>query len=257
MAPASDREQHRGSGQAAGRLALRQAVGDPDDPGGREHEPDHVELPRLLDARLIVREQTQGHEHRKCADRDVDQEDPLPPGRLEQQSTERRAEHRGQHDRDPDQAHDLGEVARTGGLDQDHLPDRCQHAAADALDHPEGDQLTAVGGQRTQRGAGREHDQGDQVETPGAVAPHGPAGDRDHGGQRQQVSGDHPLDLTQRRMQVSGKIVQRDVDDRRIEHRHDRAEDDHDRDPLDVGFDAGGCWLGCGRSCLIHLMAKC
>src|SRR3712207_4971422 len=39
-----------------------------------------------------------------------------------------------------------------------------------------------------------------------------------------------------------------DVDDRRVQDGHDRAEDDHHRDPLDVRFDRdrlGGCG-GCG-----------
>jgi hypothetical protein len=74
----------------------------------------------------------------------------------------------------------------------------------------------------------------------GAEPPGGPSGDGDHGREREHVAGGHPLDVGQRRVQVAAEAVERDVDDRRVEDRHDRAHHDHGGDAPDMRFDAVG-----------------
>ena len=50
----------------------------------------------------------------------------------------------------------------------------------------------------------------------------------------EQVAGHDPLDLRDRAVQVVPEGAQRDVDDRRVEDRHDHAEDHDARDPPHV-----------------------
>ena len=89
--------------------------------------------------------------------------------------------------------------------------------------------VSAVPREPAERGARGEEHERDDVEAAGAEARRGPAGDGDHGGEREHVAGDDPLDAVQRRVEVLGEGVEGDVDDRRVEHGHDRAEDHHDR----------------------------
>ncbi len=118
-------------------------------------------------------------------------------------------------------------------------------AAADALEDAEGDQLTRGAGEPAERGSGREEHERGQVDALGSEAAGGPARHRDHGGDREHVAGDHPLDRGERRVQVAAEGVQRDVDDRRVEDRHDRPDHDDEGDPPDVALDPIG---GRGRA---------
>ena len=78
--------------------------------------------------------------------------------------------------------------------------------------------------ERAQRRAdGEQRDRGDPGPL-GAEALGDPARERDHRRQRQQVAGRDPLDRAQRGVQVARERVQRDVDDRRVEDRHDEPE---------------------------------
>ena len=93
----------------------------------------------------------------------------------------------------------------------------------------------------------------DHVEPLGAEPVGGPAGQRDHRGQRQRVGGHGPGD---------GRVVldvelglerrQRDVDDGDVEDRHDRAEDDHAGDLEDGGVDLVGVLRGFGAGHRSH-----
>ncbi len=68
----------------------------------------------------------------------------------------------------------------------------------------------------------------------GAEALGRPAGQRDHGREREQVAGRDPLDRGERRVQVLRERLERDVHDRRVEDRHDRTDHDDDRDRADL-----------------------
>ena len=100
-------------------------------------------------------------------------------------------------------------------------------------------------GRRTQRGPGGEQEDRGHVEPLGAEPVGRPAGQRDHGGERERVAGDRPRDV-----RVGDRVVgsaelllerrQRDVDHRDVEDRHDRAEHDHAGDLQDRGVDVIG-----------------
>ncbi len=81
-----------------------------------------------------------------------------------------------------------------------------------------------------QRRAGEEEADRDDVQALGAEAVCRPAGERDHGGEREHVARRDPLDRGQGRVEVLGQGVDRDVDDRRVEDRHERADHDDGRD---------------------------
>ena len=82
----------------------------------------------------------------------------------------------------------------------------------------------------------------------GAESLRGPAGHRDHHRERHQVTAGDPLDRRQRGVQVAAERGERDVDDRRVEDRHDRADHDDRRDHDDLPVEL------LGRLC--HLCTK-
>ena len=55
----------------------------------------------------------------------------------------------------------------------------------------------------------------------GAEPLDGPTGERDRHGKGEQIAGGDPLDGAERRVEVAGECVDRHVDDRRVEDRHD------------------------------------
>ena len=71
-----------------------------------------------------------------------------------------------------------------------------------------------------------------------------PPGERDHRAQRQQVGRRDPLDRGERDVQLAAQRLQRHVDDRRVEDRHDGADKHHKAHAPDGGVDAIG--LSCG-----------
>ena len=75
-------------------------------------------------------------------DRHVDEEDPAPTDVRHDQPAEHRPQCRGSQRRDHDHRRRPGSLRRWERPEQHGQPDRRQHAAADALDDSEGDQLT-------------------------------------------------------------------------------------------------------------------
>ena len=61
-----------------------------------------------------------------------------------------------------------------------------------------------------------------------------PARQRDHDRQREHVARRDPLDGVQRRVELAGERLERDVDDRRVEDRHDHADGDDGGDDPDL-----------------------
>jgi hypothetical protein len=142
--------------------------------------------------------------------------------------------------------------ARPGGLHEDDLADGQHEAAADPLQDAEDDERLDVPREAAQERPEREEHERRHVDASCTEAVGGPARDGQHGGDGEQVAGHHPLDLVERGGEVLGERLQRDVDDRRVEHRHDRAEDHDDRDALDVGWDDDGIGRGCGGGRGVH-----
>ena len=230
------RADHPDRADGPGRADLGQAVGHQHEPARHQREPAVVEA--LDGFGLDPRKDPEGGDHCDHADRDVDEEDPVPARVFQDQPPDRRSEDRRQHRRDGDDAHHAAHPLWPRGLGHHQLADREDHAAADALQDAECDQLAGRRGEPAEGRAGREQDQRGHVHALGAEPARRPAGDRDHGGERQQVAGHDPLDLIDRRVQFVRQGGERDVDDRRVEDRHDRADDHHRADAPYVGVDA-------------------
>jgi hypothetical protein len=111
--------------------------------------------------------------------------------------------------------------------------------AAGALEHAAEGEYSDGGREAAEDGAARERDEREDVDVLRAEAPRRPAGERDDGGEGEQVPGDDPLDVGEGRVQVVPEGVESDVDDRRVEDRHDRPEHDDGSDAPDVRLD--GC----------------
>ena len=80
----------------------------------------------------------------------------MPAGDVDQPAAEDRAEDRAEQHRDAEDRHHPADPVGAGGAGHDRHAERHQHAAAEALQHPEGDQRADVAGDAAQRRAGRE-----------------------------------------------------------------------------------------------------
>ena len=79
--------------------------------------------------------------------------------------------------------------------------------------------------------ATREPAGAEQEDAPAAVAVAEGAAEQDERGQRERVAVEDPLQPGERRVEVGGHAGQGEVDDRRVEHRHPRAEDGRQQHP--------------------------
>ena len=184
---------------------------------------------------VVLRQHDPGVDDRGDADRQVDQEDPVPRGAVDQRAADDRAEDRAEQHRDAEHGHHATDALRTGGAGQDRHAERHQHAAAEALEDPVEDEQLERGRGRAQHGAGREEEDGEQVEALGAEAVGSPAGQRDDAGEGEGVAGHRPRDLGRGGVELLLERVERDGHDGDVEDRHDGAEDDdagHHQDVL-------------------------
>jgi hypothetical protein len=205
------------------RLGLGEPEDDPSQAGTQERDAEPVECSGVGAPGGGV-EHAGGGGDRRDGDRQVDQEDPLPRGVVDDQAADDRSEDRPQQDRHADQPERSSDTLRPGALRHEREPNRHDHAAAETLKDTEGDQLAGRGRECAQPRSDREQrDRGDPGRLRAKALGH-PARKRDHHRQRQQVPGRQPLDRAERNIQVPGQRVERNVDDRRVEDRHDQAE---------------------------------
>ncbi|KAG1260468.1 hypothetical protein G6F65_015050 [Rhizopus arrhizus] len=155
------------------------------------------------------------------ADRQVDQEHPVPGCDLDQPAAQGRADQRADQGGDGDEAHRAQEILARYRTHHRPATDRQQHRAANALQHARTDQLVQVLGQRAGQRTESEQDDRHQEGAPRAVAVGDPAGGRDEGGYRQRVAEHHRLHLQRALAQAGRHRRQGRVDDGRIQHLHE------------------------------------
>ncbi|ABA48951.1 200 kDa antigen p200, putative [Burkholderia pseudomallei 1710b] len=181
-------------------------------------------FPRRILDELDHRERSQH------ADRHVEQEHPAPREVVGDPAAERRAEHRrddDRHGRDRERA-----VALLGRerIEDDRLLVRLQAAAEQPLQHAEHDQLAEIGCDSAQERADRERDDAQHEVALAAEQAAEKAGDRQHDAVGDKIRRERPGRFVVARRHRAGDVRQRDVDDRRVEHLHERGERDDDRD---------------------------
>ena len=172
------------------------------------------------------------------ADREVDEEDPVPAQHLGQQASDEQAE-RAAGDRDEHvRAHRAGPL---GGLrelgDDDRQDHRGLGGGADALEHAGADQRLLARGEPAQQRRERERDEAGKEDAlaPDEVAE--PAGQEQQAPEGDEEAVDDPGQVGLAEAEVALDRRQRDVHDRDVEDDHQlrEADDDQGRPAAAVG----------------------
>ena len=210
-----------GRGAGEGEHEQHQAGGDRDRPG-------HVEAASKFGRPALAHEQ--GHQHqRQDADRDVDEEDPLPARVLREDAAEEHADRRagaGDPAEDAERLVPLRALREGDGRDREDR--RREDRSRSTLQQTEDDQLRRRGRKPAQQGERRERGQADHEHAPATEDVAQAAAEQNQAAVGQGVPADDPLQAGRRReVQI--------LLDRRQRHVHDRhVEDDHQEgDPQD------------------------
>ena len=167
------------------------------------------------------------------ADRQVDEEDPVPGEEVREDPAGEHPEGPTSGEDEPEDAHRLGTVGRLG--EEHHRErerDRRDKRAAEALDRARGHQLPLRGREPAgERGEGEERDADQEhAALPEEVAQ--PPAQQQEAAEREQVGVDHPGERGLREAEVVPDRREGDVHDRHIQHDHQVAEaEDDQREP--------------------------
>ena len=162
------------------------------------------------------------------ADRDVDEEDPVPVDEVGEHAAGQEADRAA---RRGDEAVDADRLRLLARL-REHRHDHPEHdgrgeRAAGALDEARGDQhLLALRGRAQQRGH-REDGQADQEHQPAADQVTEPSGEEEQAAERDQVRVDDPREAALREAEVLLDGRKRHVHDRRVQNDHQHADAQH------------------------------
>ncbi len=202
---------------------LGQGVDDPAEPEDGEQPTDEVERQRPRRP-VDLRDPQQHHEGRED-ERDVEQEDPTPRRVVDQPPAAVGAEggpERCQARPDADAASAIGTAQ--GPVEQGEAA-RDDQGAAHALDQPGGDQGADRGRGRAAQRGDKHDDEADDEDPPAPEVIGQRAGEQQQRGDRDQVAGQHPLQLGHARVQVRADRGDRDVDHEGVEEPDHRCED--------------------------------
>ncbi len=166
------------------------------------------------------------------ADRDVDQEDPLPVQAAGQRAADERADGEGGADGGAVGGQRPGALLHVGvGVGQQRERDGEHDRRADALHGARYIEEDDVGRGRAGRRGGGEDGEADREQAPAAEAVGQRARGQDDRGEREGVGVDDPLQSAEARVQVLGDARESGVDDGDVEHEHRRGGADHGERP--------------------------
>ena len=204
------------------RLALDQAVDQQEQADGGEAGAGPVEPVPAVEPQVGHRDE--GEHDGQHADRDVDEEDPLPAEVGDQIAAQGGAGDRGDTGhRTPHAERDAPLVGREDHRDRGQRLRREQRAA-DTLDDPEHDELLGRAGQAARGRRDGEDHQPEHEQPLGPEEVTEPAGGDQEDRVDQHVRVDDPEDLVERRVEARAHVGYRDIDDRRIEQDHEEAQ---------------------------------
>ena len=196
----------------------------------------HQEDARRVEVVLVIgpdlRHEQVDQDHGNDADRNVDEKDRLPGEIGDEPAAENGADGRGDtRQRSPQTERDAPLLrGKDGGDDRQRL--WREQRAADALNHPEYDELRVARRRRARSRGERKDDETNDEEPFGAehVAQSRP-GDKEHR-VHEGVAVQHPEDVIVTRVQSLLDRRYGDVDDRQVEQDHEKAhEQHHEHDP--------------------------
>ena len=127
-------------------------------------------------------------------------------------------------------------VVRVERRRDDRQAARRQQRAADALQHPAGDQQLDAGRQPAERGREREPDDPDDEDPAPPVLVAERAAEQDERGERERVAVHRPLQAGEVGAEVAADRGQRDVDDGGVDHHQRRPQDRGEQHPSSGGF---------------------
>ena len=171
------------------------------------------------------RQQPQREREDERADRDVDEEDPVPAEQVREDPTGQDAGHAAAREDEPEDPHRLGALGCLGE-ERDHQRERDggHECAAEALHGAHGhEQLLRRGEAAAERGAGEDPDP-DQEELPVAEEVAEASTEEEESAEGQEVRVDHPRERRLREPEVVADRRQRDVHDRPVEDDHQVAQ---------------------------------
>ena len=184
-----------------------------------------------------------GQDESDDADRDVDEEDPLPAEGVDQDAAEDRTDERGDTGGRSPERHGAAAVGgRERAGDDRHGLRRHQRGADTLYDAGDDEHLDAAGQAAPQRRE-REDREPDQVDVLGAEPVTEPTGHEQRHGVGEQVGAGHPDDGVDVGLELASDRRRRDRHDRVVDEDHEEA-DDHGpqcRPGLVVGGQVGRC----------------
>ena len=181
----------------------------------------------------VLADQRPPEEDRHEADRQVDEEDPVPVDRLGQGTAGQQADRAAADDHEHVGAHRLRPLDRQRELGDDDREDhRDRQRTTDALDEAGGDQEGLAAGEAADGGGEREEEDAAEEDPLASDEVTEPSGHQQEAAEGDQVGVDHPGEARLREVEVVLDRRQGDVHDGRVEDAHQLAEtDDEERDP--------------------------
>jgi len=188
---------------------------------------------------VVVRHDLHRRDVADDADREVDQEHPVPGRDFDQPATEGRADQGADQGGDGDETHRAKEFFARDGAHDGQAPDRQQHGAADALQDARTDELVqGLGESAGERAEGKQDDR-DEESASCAEAVGDPAGGGDEGGDGQGVAEDDGLHLQRAFAEAAGHGGHCGVDDGGVQHLHEDGQRYEPQQGPDRGVAAG------------------
>ena len=205
--------------------------------GGHRHRAGDVEARLALEA-AATRDQSERQRDDGDADREVDEEDPVPAEHVGEDAAEQHAEAAATRGHEPEDAHRLRALGRL--REERHHQrerDRRDDRGAESLDGPRADQELLRLCQPARERGEREEDDSSQEQPAVSEEVAEPAAEQQEPAERQQVRVHDPCQRGVRESEVRLDRRKRDADDRHVEHDHQVAQaEDEQCEPAVAAF---------------------
>ncbi len=211
-----------------------QAVDEGAEGGAAQHEAGPVEGAPFLG--LQVRDEAQDQAHAQGRDRDVQEEDPGPVQKGDDEAAERRTDHWRDQPRRGGDGDGGDQVLLLGGAQQHEVAHRGHQGGGQGLQHPRADELPEGMAHAAERRSEGEAGDGRGEDVAGAQTVGDPGRDRQEGRHHQDVDGDAEAEVHRRQMEGAGHLRQGGGDHRRVQRAHEHGGgDDQGDQPRVIG----------------------
>jgi hypothetical protein len=215
---------------------------------GYGRRPSEVE-PSLGQLRTTLREEQGREPDHERANRNVDEEDPLPAERVGQHATEQQSERAPSRRRRGPNAEGPVALATLRKDGHEHRERRRhEQRRAQTLDRPAHDQRGVVPRQAVEQRSDGEHRHAGDEQTPPTEEIGQPPAEQKHPSEEDRVRRHHPLQVLLREAEIRLDRRQRDVDDRGVEDGHELRHHEDGEGPPAAGVGLLNHLVGHARS---------